>query len=238
MCEPTTIAIAGMAASAAGTYMQTNEAAKNQARSTNAKNQAFAEGMTRQRQYADEAGASFSDEITNQGADNFEDKRVEDAAERLQAFNDVRVQDDYTAGAASTPKNVVLAQQRAKDAGRATTDRDAENLTTLSGYDGALFGQGLARNEYARAFGNLSDKALADSNLIGLDMQSAAANSQKAGSIFPTLLKTAGSAASMYGAGGGSFGSATPGANSITQVGGQSVPIPLNKPSQAFGGFF
>lgn len=237
MCEPTTIAIAGTLASAAGTYMQTQNAAKDAKNAMNAKNQAYAEGINRQNQYADESAAALKHEVDNQSADNFNDQREQAADEKLQAFNDVRVNDDYQPGVASTPKNVVIAQQRAKDATRATTDRDAENLFNLTGYDSALFNQGLERNNYARAFGNLSDTASRDAALIGMDVTAAGNNAKKSSNLFPTLLKTAGSAANLYGSAGYGFGG-TPGADSIQMVNGVNTPVPLVKPTQAFGGYF
>lgn len=205
MCDPVTAA--SLAVSAAGSYMQSREAVKNQNRMQAAKNAAFQEGMIRQRQYADEAGAAFGGAVKKQGAEGLKDTMEQSVAKRLQAFNDNRLgnQSDYSVATPNAPKNVVLDQERAFGEAKDTADRDNTALARLGGYGGALFDTALDRNEYARAFGNLSDKATRDSNLIGLDIQSAANNAYKPPSLFPTLLKAGGSAAAMYSAGGGNW---------------------------------
>lgn len=204
MCEPATaLAIAGTVASAAGTYMQTREAGKNAKRVQEAKNRAFASGMERQSEYANEASAAFQPAIQKQGGEGFNDQLDASTTERLNAFNDARIGNaDYSVATPNAPKNVIMAREQAFNEADAEGDRDTTNLARLGGYGDSMFKTGLERNEYARAFGNLSDKASRDSNLIQLDMSAAGNNASKPGSLFPTLLKTGGSAATMYGAAG------------------------------------
>lgn len=217
MCDPVTAT--AMAASAAGTFMQAREQNANAKRAQNAKNQAFAEGMTRQQQYADEAGASFNQTVDTQGRQGFDEKAQQAADQTQQAFNSIRTPEtDYNnmGMLASTPNNVVQANKDAATTADAKTQRDVGNNAKLQGYGGALFSQDLDRSQFARLFGNLQDKASRDSALIPLDMQSAATNSQKKGSIIPLLLKTAGMAGGMYAS-----------ANGITSFGDKMVQGPL-----------
>jgi hypothetical protein len=195
-----------MAVSAAGSYLESQEQAKNVQRMQNAKNQAYAENMARQRQYADEAGAAFTPTVQQQGAEGLNQSIEQSTAERLKVFNDNRISaPDYSPATNNAPKNVALAQEQAFGEAEANAERDNTNLARLGGYGGGLFNTGLTRNNYARAFGNLSDKAGRDVNLMPLDMDAASTNAYKSPSLFPTLLKAGGAAGSMYGAGGGSF---------------------------------
>lgn len=217
MCDP--VAATSLALSAAGTYMQSREQASNAKRAQNAKNQAYSEGMARQRQYADEAGSAFNQNITTQGRSAFDEKAQQAAEQSQQAFNSIKTPEpDYNNMGAlpSTPNNVVNAMKDANVVADAKTNRDVANNANLQGYGGAMFGQNLDRNEFARLFGNLQDKASRDSALIPMDMQSAAANSQKSGGILPVLLKAGGMGMGMYGA-----------ANGITSFGDKMVQGPL-----------
>jgi len=217
MCDPVTAT--SLALSAAGTYMQSREQAANARRAQNAKNQAFTEGMTRQQRYADEAGASFNQNSDKQGREGFDEKAQQAADQTQQAFNSIKTPEtDYNnmGMLSSTPNNVVQANKDAAATADAKTQRDVGNNARLQGYGGALFGQDLDRSQFARLFGNLQDKASRDSALIPLDMQSAATNSQKSGSILPILLKAGGMGMGMYGA-----------ANGITSFGDKMVQGPL-----------
>lgn len=204
MCDPVTAA--GLALSAGGTFLQQREANKNAKRVANAKNQVYEQNMIRQQQYADEAGAAFNHSTNQQGREEFDQQKKVEADRIKQAFEGRRTQPDYNLGnQSSAPKNVVLARKRASDEAKAETDRDVDNLSQLSGYGGALFNSGLDRSEFARLFGNIQDEASRDSRLLGLDLQAAANNAQKAPSLFPTLLKAGGQALTGFGASGGSF---------------------------------
>ncbi len=202
MCDPVTAAIVigvGAAASGAAAYKQTRHNNKNMKRAQNAKNAAFQANMERQRGYADEAGKAFDTSIEDRGSDSFK-LGLEDASQnRLQAFNEGRLEapSDYSFG--STPKNVILAQEKAFGEAEDKSVRDNTNLAKLSAFDDTFFNKGLGRNEYARNFGNLSDKAQRDAGLLGLDMNSAAFNSQKNLSPFWSILGGAGNMASMGG---------------------------------------
>lgn len=219
MCDAVTAA--SLALSAGGSYLQSREAAKNQDRITDARNNAYEAGMIKQRAFADESGAAFNDNISKQGREQFDQQKDQSAQEVKQAFNDIRVQPDYNdiGGApASTPKNVVIARKAASDEATAKTNRDLEGMAGLSGYTGAGFSQDMSRNNFARLFGNIQDNASRQSALIPLEMSAAANNASKAPSLFPTLLKVGGSAMGMYGA-----------ANGITSFGDKVAFGPLNK---------
>jgi hypothetical protein len=108
---------------------------------------------------------------------------------------------------------VVIARKAASDEAAAKTNRDLEGMAGLSGYTGAGFNQDMSRNQFARLFGNLQDKASRYSNLIPLEVNAAGNNASKSPSLFPTLLKGAGMAMGMYGA-----------ANGITSFGDKIVP--------------
>jgi len=209
MCDPVTAT--ALALSAGGTYLQSREAAKNQDRMTDARNNAYEAGMIKQRAFADESGAAFGNNISKQGREQFDQQKDAATAETKKAFNDIRVQPDYNSigGApASTPKNVVIARKTASDEAAAKTNRDLEGMAGLSGYTGAGFSQDMSRNNFARLFGNIQDNASHQSALIPIEMNAAANNASKAPSLFPTLMKGAGMAMGMYGAANGinSFG--------------------------------
>ena len=216
MCDPVTAT--GIALSAGGSLLQSREQNKNAKRAMNAKNQAYSESMNRQSQFQDEAG---------------------------QAFNAIRTTPDYNQGAvSSTPKNVVIARQRASDEAGAETDRDVGSFATLNGYRGAQFNQGLDSNRFARAFGNIQDSASRDARLLPMEMSAAENNSQKAPGILPVLMSAAGKGLNLYGA-------ANPGSTFFDGMVQQTpnriangIPVPGTKPvfqqglfSKAFGGF-
>lgn len=208
MCDP--VSATGLALSMAGSYMQTKESNKNAKRVQNARDNAYQTGMIRQKQYADESGAAFGENVQNQSRESFDNEAAKEGDRLKQAFADVRTEHDYnnTGMLSSTPKNVVIAQQDANTKADAKTDRDLSGMADLRGYSGAMFNQDTSRNNFARMFGNLQDKASHDSALIPLDMQSAGNNASKSPSLFPTLLKAAGMAMGMYGSANGitSFG--------------------------------
>jgi hypothetical protein len=217
MCDPVS---AGLALSAGGTFLETREANKNAKRVQNAKNNAYEENMIRQQQYADEAGAQLKTSTEQQGREEFDKQKDVEADKFIKAFGDNRTQADTSVGLrSSTPKNVVLARQRASDEATAETDRDVGNLAGLKGYGGALFDSGLDRNKFSRAFGNIQDTAGRDMNLLSLDLQQAANNANKAPSLFPQLLKAGGTALGMYGAGGGAFSNTVEGALPASGIG-------------------
>lgn len=215
MCNPVTAT--SLALSAAGTYMQQREAAKNQNRITDAKNNTYQTEMIKQRQFADETGAAFNHNVENQGREAFDQKAQDTADQVKQAFASVQTQPDYNiALPGSTPKNVVISRQNEQAKKDAQTERDVNNNATLQGYGGAMFSQGLDRNEFARLFGNTQDEAAGQTRLLPIRLQAAANNASKAPSLFPTLLKGAGMALGMYGA-----------ANGITSFGDKMVEGPV-----------
>lgn len=211
------VSLTAMALAAGGSYLQSQDQVKNQNRMTKAKEDAYATGMLKQRQFQDESGAAFNHSVQQQGRESF-DQQANDTADQVkQAFSGIQTQPDYNVALpGSTPKNVVIARQDAQSKKDAQTDRDLNNLAGLSGYQGALFNQGLDRNEFARLFGNIQDKASGQTRILPLEMSAAANNASKAPSLFPTLLKGAGMALGMYGA-----------ANGITSFGDKVVEGPM-----------
>ncbi len=210
------VSLTAMALAAGGQYMQTREANQNANRMTEAKNAAYQTDMNRQAQYADEASAAFNHNIQNQGRESFDQQAAKTADATKQAFTRVQTPEmDYNdmGALASTPNNVIQAMKDKTAEADAKTTRDLNNNAALQGYGGALFDQNLNRNDFARMFGNMQDKASRDAALIPLDLSAAANNANKAPSLFPTLLKGAGMALGMYGA-----------ANGITSFGDKMVP--------------
>jgi hypothetical protein len=210
MCDP--VSATALALSAGGTFLQSREAANNADRVTGARNAAYEREMIGQRKFADESGVAFNQNLRKQGREAFDEQAEADAAQTKQAFNNIRTQPDYNMGVSgSTPKNVVIARQAASDDATAKTDRDLDAMAGLSGYQGALFNQDMGRSEFARLFGNLQDKASRRSALIPLEVNAAGNNASKSPSLFPTLLKAAGTGLGIYGAGSGitSFGDKT-----------------------------
>ena len=233
--------LAGLALSAGGTYLQARESANNEKRAMNAKNAAFTENMNRNTQYAADAGSIQANNTQQQGRENFDQQKTAEAAKMEQLFNERRTQPDYNVGAApgTLPKNVVLARQAASDVANEKTNRDAENLSNLQGYGGALFNQGLDQSQFARLFGGIQDKAGANTRMLPIEMSAADTNARKAPSLFPTLLKAAGMATSLYGGAGGTFTNAPLQGPTITgaPLGGDKMYglFMNNKPVNLFG---
>lgn len=207
MCDP--VSATALAMSAGGTLLETMEQNKNAKRVQDAKNNAFATGMMRQRQYADESSKAFDTNINKQGSEAFTQQAGKEQTRMKEAFNRIRTDDpNYAAVPQSTPQNVVIASQNANTKADEKTTRDLNNMSTLRGYEGASFNQDMSRNDFARLFGNLQDKASSDMRLVPLDMQAAGNNAQKGASLFPQLLKYGGMAMGLYGSANGinSFG--------------------------------
>lgn len=217
MCDPVTAT--SLALSAAGTYLQSREEAKNQNRITDARNNEYERQMIKQRQYADESGAAFNHSIEQQGRESFDQQAAAEADRTKQAFSRVETQQpDYNnmGMLASTPTNVVAAQKEAVNKADQKTTRDLNSNAALKGYGGAMFNQDTSRNEFARLFGNMQDKASREAGLIPLEVSAAGNNAAKAPSLFPTLLKAGGMAMGVYGA-----------ANGITSFGDKVAAGPL-----------
>lgn len=217
MCNPVAAGLvimgAGAAASGAAAYKQTRENNKNMKRQTEAKNQAFRQQMERQRGYADEAGQAFSTSIEDRGADKFK-LGLEDAAQnRMNAFDAGRLATPTDYAIDSAPKNVQLYQDKIFGEAEDKSIRDSGNLAKLNAFNDTMFNTNLGRNEYARNFSNLSDKAQRDAGLLNLDMESAAFNAYKPLNPWWSVLGGAGNMASqggafMAGAGSGGGGAA------------------------------
>lgn len=239
MCDPVTAA--GLALSAGGTFLQQRQEEKNARRAQQAKEGAFVENINRGKRFADEAGAFQKANTKKAGRENFDIEREAAADDMKQAFNDIRTQPDYNIGLpTSAPKNVVLARESASADATSKTDRDVENLSQLQGYGGALFNQDMDRSAFARLFGGIQDKAAANTRMLPLEMNAAATNSQKAGSLFPTLMRVGGQGLSLFGGAGGSFSNTVQGPVAAGAV-GPGAPITSyglfmdNKPLDLFG---
>lgn len=219
--------LAGLALSGAGTYLQSREAVANEKRGMNAKNAAFQQNIDRNTQYANDASVEANKNVQAQGANNFTQQQQNEANKMVQLFNERRTQPDYNIGLTeNAPKNVVLAREAAGKVAADKTDRDIENNAGLQGYSGALFNSGLDQSNFARLFGNIQDKASANTRLMPIEMSAAYNNSQKAGSLFPTLLKLGGTGLTLAGAN----GAFTP--DKIIWNGGGTTA--LNSPFQRF----
>lgn len=201
--------IAGLALSGAGTYLQSREQANNERRMASAREGAFAQNMARNTQYAADAGSIQANNTQKQGSENFGIQKEAEADKIKQAFANIRTQPDYNVGLSEgAPKNVVIARQQASEDAAAKTDRDVANKAALEGYRGAMFNSGLDQSDFARLFGGIQDKAGANTRLLPIEMNAAANNANKGSSLFPTLLKAAGMATSLYGGAGGTFSNA------------------------------
>lgn len=240
MCDPVSATVASLALSAGGTYLETREANKNAKRVQEAKNATFERNMIEQRKFADEAGAAFNHNIDKQGRENFDEQQQQSQDQFKQAFGDIRTQPDYNVALpSSAAKNVVIARKQAADKANETTNRDLEGLSGLQGYGGALFNQGLDRNEFGRLFGNISDEALSKNRLLPIELQSAANNASKAPSLFPTLLKAGGQALGLYSAAGGFAGAgATPSAETLINAPTGSAPGFKTMGGTPYGGLY
>jgi len=238
MCDPVTIG--ALALSAGGSFLESREQNKNAQRVQDAKNNAYATGMTRQRQYADETHGDFNKNLETQGKEGFDTQAAKEKSRFVDAFDNVATPSaDYNAVPSSAPKNVVIASQRANATAKDKTTRDVNNMAGLSSYGNAMFNQNLDRSQFARLFGNAQDKASSDARLIPLDMQSAGNNAQKQASMLPQLMKFGGMGLGMYntmnpGSISGLFGSSGVGAAPMgvqTQMGfgGAPMSVPMGR---------
>ncbi len=237
MCDPVsaTVAVAGLAASAVAKNNATNQQNRNMQSMQTAKENAYTAGIKRQQGYTEEAGNDFRPVIEDQGATAFNDKLAENTQNRVQAFSDnTLARPDYVMSD-NAPSNVTLYADKAfADAGAKTT-RDQVGSAVLGGYGDAAFNQGLVRNNFSRAFGNLTDKAGRDAGLIGLDMQSAAKKAFKAPSAWVGFMGDAGQAATMYGAAGAP---GAPRTGEGSRPSGYGSYGPQSSKTRAFGGEF
>lgn len=204
MCDPVSagILLAGALGSTWATNNQTKAQNRNMQAMQTAKENAFRDGIARQDSYAGDAQKAFAPVVSSQGSDGFNTAVTNGTANRMQAFTDSRLpNDDYTF-LGSTPSNVVAAKEQAFTDTNNKADVNNAALARLSGYGDANFNVGLDRNNYARAFGNIADKAQRDASLIGLDMNQANNRAFKAPNQGLAMAKTASNAAMMYGAAG------------------------------------
>lgn len=204
MCDPVSasLVVAGLGASAVAKNNATNQQNRNMQAMQTAKEGQYQDGMNRQAGYTDEAQSAFAPVIANEGSGSFANQLANNTANRMQAFSANTLAAPNYVLADSTPANVRLYADKAFNREGAKTTRDQNNSAILGGYGDTQFNQGLDRNAYTRAFGNLSDKALHDVNLVGLDMSAAAHNTFKAPSPWLGFMGDAGQAATMYGAAG------------------------------------
>jgi hypothetical protein len=201
MCNPVAAMAAGTALSTMSEYKKADAEERNRVRMQEAKNNAFKSGMDRQKVYINEGQNLFNNQLENTSADNFNNKLAIAADERLKAFNDNRLDapvSDYQFD--STPKNVLIAQNKAFNDKNDIFQRDATNLANLTSYDDAMFNTDLERSNYGRNFANLADRASRDMNLVNMDMNSAAFNAYKPIDPLWSILGGAGKAGSMVGA--------------------------------------
>lgn len=212
--------LAGLALSGAGTYLQAREQNANAKRGMAAKSRAFTENMARNTQFANEASVEANKNVKTQSAENFGQQQQIEKDKMQQLFNERRTQPDYNVGLTTdAPKNVVLARETASQEAGAKTDRDVSANAALQGYGNTLFNSGMGQNEFARLFGNIQDKAGANTRMLPLEMNAAYNNSQKAGSLFPTLLKLGGTGLSLFGGAGGTFTGPVEGALPVSGIG-------------------
>jgi len=239
MCDPVTAA--GLALSMGGSYLESKQQAKNQKRAIDAKNDAFQTSQIQQAKFADETGAQQQTNVTAQGRDKFDENRDQAETKFKNAFTERKVQPDYNVGlSSSAPKNVVLARETSQDEADDTLDRDLNNRAALDSYGRAIDENGFSNSEFARLFGNTQSAASGQQRLLPIRMKAAENNSQKAGSMLPMLMKTAGAGISMgssAGMFGGGQGFAVPFTGSAPKMVG-GIPMPGTKPMFLQGGPF
>ena len=209
MCDPisATLVATGLGASGWATNNMTKSANRNMQAMQTAKEGAYNRSMDRQDEFANRAGQAFGSNVKTSGRESFDDLAAQNADKRLQAFTGSRMGDGTYDVAASTPKNVMMAKEKAfGEAAQKVADRD-KVLSTLSGYGDAAFNQGLSRNAFGRAFGNIADEAGGDMALLPLEMQQAQNRAFKAPNSALGLAKQAGKLAVMGGSS-GMFGGA------------------------------
>ena len=229
--------MAGLMGSGWATHNQSKSANRNLKAVQNAKEDAYRRGIERQDGYAAEAGSAFRPMVENQGGDSFRTQLAENTAGRMEAFGPAESEASDYSIPGSTSKNVAMAMEQAFGEEDEKTNRNRSGLAKLGGYGDTSLNQGFNRNSFARAFGNLSDTALRDSNLIGMDMQQAANNAYKGPNTSLSLAKAGSQLAAQYAAA-GMPGMPGMGGGAPVNRGADGTPIPVMKPKQqAFGGY-
>lgn len=205
MCDPVSAAVVGtaLAGSSWAAYNQSKSYNRNLVAQDQAKKKAFNAAMERQDGYADEAQKRFDPLVNSQSAESYAKSMSDGRDNRLELFANSLANDNgnYTF-APNAPKNVKLYGQKVfGESDQKALDR-AGSLADLGGYSDANLKLGLDRDEYLRAFGNLSDKASRDSRLLGLELEGAANNAYKSPSQSLSILGSGAKLLGMYGAAG------------------------------------
>ena len=219
MCDPVTAAVVGggMLASGWATHNQTKAANRNAQAMQTAKENAYKASMDRQDAFADESRGAFNTNLQQQGREGFNEQLQSGSDKRLQAFNDAKGDSGTYDVTASAPKNVRLAQQQAFGDAEEKVSAQDQATARLSGYGDAQFNQGLARNAFGRAFGDIADEAGGDIRILPLDMQQARNRAYKAPNTALNLAKTGGKLAVMAGSSGAFGGGGAPTGGAQTQ---------------------
>lgn len=208
MCNP--VLAAGMAASAAGSYINGQQQNASAKRGFDAQEDAYKDEIARQHGYQADAGTQFADALQTfrpgvQG---------QSLASAQQARNNT-VQSNITAPASgtTTPGSApaMVKGEVARKSAQAMSGARAGGTASanLGGWSDLDFGNNVAIGRAGQRISAIGDAAGGSSRLLPLDMRSAATNSYQPPSPLGDLLQLGGQGASlygMYGSGGPSFG--------------------------------
>jgi len=238
--------LASLAASGLGTVITQRQEQQNRQRMIDARNAVLLQNQQRQRQFADQAGAEVAGATEQFEAANQEQQRADIKSDQTERFKGATRDDiDYHYGDRETPANLRNAVVQRSAEGKATSDRNAENLAGMNSFTQGLFNNGMGLHESGRNVASIADTAGGMERLVPIEMSAAANNAYEQPSGLGSLLQLAGGAGSMYAGGGGTFddlfggGGVTPSAGFGEFIKKSLKPpaIPQN-PIVASGGYY
>ena len=232
MCDPVSLAITSLAATAAGTAAQAAGARRSQKAMAAAAN---AERL-RQQGYQREADALFAESLSKQGADAQKQGISAAEAARLAASTDAQ----STAPVVSVPTQgetptIVADETSARvGAGNIQAALDARNRAALAAFGDVQLGNALLNTRYGQQQGQIGCNMQGSSSVLGLEMEAAKNRGNNLMGI-GSLLNAGGQIAGMgAGMGWGAPAAAAPAAttaNSITQ----SAVLPTTSNITSYG---
>lgn len=198
MCDPLTVG--GMALSLAGTAVANRDAQKNMNRMAAARRDVALKELDRQKQYQEEAAGEFDTSL-----DRFRDsntaKALTDATQNRVQQSEAAVQSggytDATGDATPTVVKSEIARKMLDASGRAKTT--AQRLGKVQSFGDYLFDANSLLNLQGNRIGDINNAAAGSYRLLPLEQEAAANNVNKPGSAFGSLMKLAGTGASLAG---------------------------------------
>lgn len=210
MCTGLEIAaVASLAASAGGSYMNSQQAAKNSQAKINARNEQAQLEQGRQKQFQDANNVAINNNLDNLSADKQQQSFGDLVANREQAYSDNAPAASEFANISDTTPNVVKTDLANKVAdGLAKSKASAKALAKIGGTTDLFQNNGFDINNTANQIGTTNNLARGSLQTNLAEQTGAANNAGNGKSTFGDLLSAAGAAGSIYTGANGGLGAA------------------------------